>query len=834
MAIAAGSPGTTLAVIIGASRFPLATSIGSNEAFRRSAAGVEGYLLSRRGFGLPVANLLWLFDLDDPADTLDHTLTEWLKAKVPGSEGGAGPARDLILYYVGHGCFAANGSDYALAIRRTREEKPYHSSYQLPSLAHTLKTFAGGLRKYVILDCCFSASAYKEFMATGPLEVVRQRTEAVLPRGEKSVRRGTALLCASGPRVPAKAPGDLQFTMFSGALLEVLSEGRSDQEGDLTLAALGSTARDLIFEMYNDDAVRPEVLSPEQLRGDVAEFPIFPNRAIRSPSPPPLAPPPPPPAWSHDQTIRDWQVRARKKLLAGAAKLAWAVGVTLGPNGREVILDSGSGTPSQTDDTISITDALGAQDKFAKIGAEMVRKVVTEAIAVAGDGGKTAAILALSIYQDSLRSIIAGSNVTAIRHGIDKTVDVVSEHLHEISTRLTSTEEIKRFVAGRVDNDSIIGELLTEALEKVGVKGEIIVQQGSTVKPTLELVQGIQFDSGDWSPYFSNTSGGTACQLDQPYIIICDQKINKFPEMVPILEMAAASKQPLLIIAEEIASDVVAALVVNKLKDPETFRWCAITVRGAGNRRAVLQDIAALTGGPVFGEGLGVALKSLKLPDLGRARVVRVEKASTVIAWGHDKNADAERHIAKLRAQMEQAGSQDDKEKLRERLARINHLAIIGLGAADKAEFVQSADHIEYALRATRMAIADGVVPGGGTALLRCIPAARKAAESLHGDQKIGADVVIRALERPARIISENSGADGATVVAEILSRGEQTPNIGYDTESADFVDMFQANIISPTRVVRAALACSARYVGALLASIPFMLVEDDGHSDSG
>jgi chaperonin GroEL len=519
---------------------------------------------------------------------------------------------------------------------------------------------------------------------------------------------------------------------------------------------------------------------------------------------------------------------ARKKLLAGADKLAHAVGITLGPTGRNVILDKSFGGPTVTKDGVTVSKEIDLPDPFENMGAKLVNAVAQKTSDVAGDGTTTATILALSIYQEGLRSVTAGANPMAVKRGIDKAVDAVVEELQKFTKKLSKKEEMKQVAAISANNDEKIGAMMADAFEKVGKDGVITVEEGKTSETTLEFVEGMQFDKGYVSPYFVTTQDMT-CEFEDALILIYEKKLNNVRDMLPLLERVAQEAKPLLIIAEDVESEALAALVINKLRG--ILQVCAVKAPGFGDRRkAMLGDIAILTGGQFISEDLGLKLENVTIEQLGRAKKVRVEKENTTIINGLGKKQDIEKRINQIRAQMEQTESEYDKEKFSERLAKLTGgVAIIRVGGATEAEMKQTKGRVEDALHATRAAVAEGIVPGGGTALLRCIPAAQGTADKLKGDEKFGAEIVVRALEKPVRIIAENSGVDGAVVADEIQLRSEKSPNIGYNANTGEYVDMFKAGIVDPTKVTRSALVNAASIAGLMLTTeVMITKVEED------
>jgi chaperonin GroEL len=523
---------------------------------------------------------------------------------------------------------------------------------------------------------------------------------------------------------------------------------------------------------------------------------------------------------------------ARKKLLAGADKLAHAVGLTLGPTGRNVILDKSFGGPTVTKDGVTVSKEIDLPDPFENMGAKLVNAVAQKTSDVAGDGTTTATILALSIYQEGLRNITAGANPMAVKRGIDRAVEAVVEALNKMSKnpKKMSREDVEYVASISANNDPKIGKLMADAFEKVGQDGVITVEEGKTSETTLEFVEGMQFDKGYISPYFVTTQEMT-CELEDAYVLIHEKKLANVRDMLPLLEKVAQAAKPLLIIAEDVESEALAALVVNKLRG--ILQVCAVKAPGFGDRRkAMLGDIAVLTGGQFISEDLGLKLENVSLDQLGRAKTVRVEKESTTLVCEPDKKRKEaiEKRIGQIRAQMQQTESEYDKEKFSERLAKLTGgVAIIRVGAATEAEMKQTKGRVEDALHATRAAVADGIVAGGGVALLRCVPAAKKAAEALEGDEKLGADIVARALEKPVRTIAENSGADGAVVADEVRIRGEKSPAVGYNANTGEYVDMFKAGIVDPTKVTRSALQNAASIAGLMLTTeVMVTKIEED------
>jgi chaperonin GroEL len=508
---------------------------------------------------------------------------------------------------------------------------------------------------------------------------------------------------------------------------------------------------------------------------------------------------------------------ARKKLFQGAEKLAKAVGSTLGPTGRNVIIDKSFGGPTVTKDGVTVSKEIDLADPFENMGAKLVNAVAQKTSDVAGDGTTTATILALSVYQEGLRNITSGANPIAVKRGIDKAVDAVIAELEKFTKRLTKKEEMAQVAAISANNDAKIGQLMADAFEKVGKDGVITVEEGKTSETVLDFVEGMQFDKGYISPYFVTNPTEMKCEYEDAYILIYEKKINNVRDLLPLLEKVAQGGKPLLIIAEDVESEALAMLVVNKLRG--LLNICAVKAPGFGDRRkAMLGDIAVLTGGQFISEDLGTKLENVELAQLGRAKLVRVEKENTTIVEGVGKKSDIEKRIGQIRAQMDQTDSEYDKEKFSERLAKLTGgVAIVRVGAATEAEMKQTKGRVEDALHATRAAVAEGIVPGGGTALLRCITVVEETAAKLRGDERLGAEIVARALEKPVRTIAENSGVDGAVVADEVRTRGEKNPNIGYNANTGDYEDMFKAGIVDPTKVTRSALQNAASIAGLML-----------------
>jgi chaperonin GroEL len=505
---------------------------------------------------------------------------------------------------------------------------------------------------------------------------------------------------------------------------------------------------------------------------------------------------------------------ARAKLLKGVEKLAGAVAVTMGPTGRNVIIDKAYGGPTVTKDGVTVSKEVDLEDAFENMGAKLVNEVASKTSDLAGDGTTTATVLARAIFREGTRNVAAGSNPTAVRRGIEKGVAAAVQRLMEMARKVERPEEIAQVGAISANNDRAIGDLLAEALQKVGKDGVITVEEGKTTETTVRFVDGMQFDKGFVSPYFMNKPAELECQLDDALILIHEKKISNLRDLLPLLEKVAQASKPLLIIAEDVDGDALTALVVNKLRG--VLNVCASKAPGFGDRRkAMLGDIATLTGGTLISEDLGLKLESLDLSHLGRAKSVTVDKNETTIVQGAGKQSDVQARVQQLRQQIENTESEYDREKLQERLAKLTGgVAIVSVGAGTEAEMKQKKARVEDALHATRAAVEEGIVPGGGVALLRCREAVEKARAQAKGDEKIGVDIILHALEAPIRQIAENGGIDGAVVADEVA---QKDVNIGYDANKGEYVDMLKAGIIDPVKVVRVALTNAASISGLLL-----------------
>jgi chaperonin GroEL len=517
--------------------------------------------------------------------------------------------------------------------------------------------------------------------------------------------------------------------------------------------------------------------------------------------------------------------QARSRMLRGVEKLADAVAVTMGPTGRNVILQKSFGAPTVTKDGVTVSKEVELEDRFENMGAKMVNEVASKTSDVAGDGTTTATVLARAIFKEGLRNVAAGSNPTAIRRGIERAVQAVVEHLQTLKKPVTSKEEIAQVGSISANNDKFIGSLLAEAMEKVGKDGVITVEEGKTAVTTYEVVEGMQFDKGYLSPYFITRPTEMDCQLDNPLILIHEKKISNVRDLIPLLEKISHSGKPLLIISEDVEGEALAMLVINKLRG--VLNVSAVKAPGFGDRRkAMLGDIAILTGGTLISEELGLKLENLTLDQLGRARQITIDKDHTTIVEGAGKREDIRARVDQLRKQIEATDSDYDREKFQERLAKLSGgVAVVSVGANTEAEMKQTKARVEDALHATRAAAEEGILPGGGVALLRSMEAVDKIRGSARGDEKIGVDIIRKALSAPIRQIADNSGVDGSVVADEVL---QKPVNTGYDANSGKYVDMFKAGIIDPLKVVRTALQ-NAASIAALALTTETMITDFSG-----
>ena len=512
--------------------------------------------------------------------------------------------------------------------------------------------------------------------------------------------------------------------------------------------------------------------------------------------------------------------KARESILKGVDTLADAVKVTLGPKGRNVVLDKAFGSPNITKDGVTVAKEIELEDKFENMGAQMVKEVASKTSDVAGDGTTTATVLAQSIYKEGSKLVAAGVNPMAIKRGIEKAVEVSVDALKKISKPTKDQEEIAQVGTISANNDTTIGNINAEAMNKVGKEGVITVEEAKSMETTLEIVEGMQFDRGYLSPYFVTDPEKMETTLNEPYILLNEKKISNMKDLVPILEQIAKMGKPLLIIAEDVEGEALATLVVNRLRG--TLQCAAVKAPGFGDRRkAMLEDIAILTGGKVISEDLGLKLENITLNDLGTAKTINIDKDNTTLVDGGGSRQDLEGRVKQLRAQIEETTSDYDREKLQERLAKlIGGVAVINVGAATETEMKEKKARVEDALNATRAAVEEGIVPGGGVALVRTLKDLAKM--ELEGEEQNGVRLVMRAVEEPVRQIANNAGAEGSIVVERI--KGEKAA-FGFNAESAEYEDLMKSGIIDPTKVVRFALQ-NAASVAALLLTTEAMVAE--------
>jgi len=503
---------------------------------------------------------------------------------------------------------------------------------------------------------------------------------------------------------------------------------------------------------------------------------------------------------------------AREKMLKGVDTLADAVKVTLGPKGRNVLLEKSWGSPKTTKDGVTVAKEIELEDKFENMGAQMVKEVASKTSDVAGDGTTTATILAQAIYREGSKLVAAGANPMAIKRGIEKSVVAVVEELKKLSKPTKEKLEIAQVGTVSANNDSTIGEIIAEAMEKVGKEGVITVEEAKGMETTLEIVEGMQFDRGYLSPYFVTDPEKMEAHLDEPYILLHEKKISTMKDLVPVLEQIAKMGKPLLIVAEDVEGEALATLVVNKLRG--TLKCAAVKAPGFGDRRkAMLEDIAILTGGQVVSEDLGIKLENITLNDLGTAKRISIDKDNTTIVDGGGSRDALEGRVKQIRVQIEDTTSDYDREKLQERLAKlIGGVAVINVGAATETAMKEKKDRVEDALNATRAAVEEGIVPGGGVAFVRTLKALEKL--ELPGEEQLGVRLVKRALEEPVRQIANNAGFEGSIVVQKVM---EGKGAFGFNAEKGDYEDLMKAGIIDPTKVTRFALQNAASVAGLLM-----------------
>ena len=504
---------------------------------------------------------------------------------------------------------------------------------------------------------------------------------------------------------------------------------------------------------------------------------------------------------------------ARQAVLRGVAKLSRAVTATLGPKGRNVVLDKKFGSPTVTKDGVTVAKEIELEDPYENMGAQMVREVASKTSDAAGDGTTTATVLAEAIYREGLKFVTAGGNPIGIQRGIGKAVEAAVAHLDKIAKKVKDKEEIKQVATVSANWDTTIGEIIADAMDKVGKDGTITVEEAKSIETTLEVVEGMQFDKGYLSPYFVTNAETMEAKLEDAYILIFEKKISSLKDMLPLLEKVAKVGKPMLLIAEDLEGEALATLVVNKLRG--TLNVVAVKAPGFGDRRkAMCEDIAILTGAKFISEDLGIKLETVELSDLGKAKTIVVDKENTTIVEGGGKSSDIQGRVNQIRRQIEETTSDYDREKLQERLAKLaGGVAVINVGAATESEMKEKKARVEDALHATRAAVEEGIVPGGGVALIRCLEAIDKVKGS-NEDERIGVDIVKRAIEFPTRELANNAGVEGSVVVEEVKKR---KGNEGYNVADNTYEDLVKAGVVDPKKVTRTALQNAASIAGLLL-----------------
>ena len=504
---------------------------------------------------------------------------------------------------------------------------------------------------------------------------------------------------------------------------------------------------------------------------------------------------------------------ARQAILRGVAKLSRAVTATLGPKGRNVVLDKKFGSPTVTKDGVTVAKEIELEDPYENMGAQMVREVASKTSDAAGDGTTTATVLAEAIYREGLKYVTAGGNPIGIQRGIGKAVEAAVAHLDKIAKKVKDKEEIKQVATVSANWDTTIGEIIADAMDKVGKDGTITVEEAKSIDTTLEVVEGMQFDKGYLSPYFVTNAETMEAKLEDAYVLIFEKKISSLKDMLPLLEKVAKVGKPMLIIAEEVEGEALATLVVNKLRG--TLNIVAVKAPGFGDRRkAMCEDIAILTGAKFISEDLGIKLETVELSDLGRAKSIVVDKENTTLVEGGGKSSDIQGRVNQIRRQIEETTSDYDREKLQERLAKLaGGVAVINVGAATESEMKEKKARVEDALHATRAAVEEGIVPGGGVALIRCLEAIDKVKGS-NEDERIGVEIVKKAIEFPTRALADNAGEEGSVVVEEVKKR---KGNEGYNVADNSYEDLVKAGVVDPKKVTRTALQNAASIAGLLL-----------------
>ena len=503
---------------------------------------------------------------------------------------------------------------------------------------------------------------------------------------------------------------------------------------------------------------------------------------------------------------------ARRKILRGIEVLSRAVKITLGPKGRHVVIDRKFGSPTVTKDGVTVAKEIELSDPFENMGAQMVKEVASHTSDEAGDGTTTATVLAEAIYKEGLKNVTAGSNPIFLKRGIDKAVEAAVVELARISRKVSDREEIRQVASISANADDTIGGIIADAMDKVGKDGTVTVEEAKTIETTLDVVEGMQFDKGWLSPYFATDTDKMEAVLEDAYVLIYEKKISHLQDLLPLLQSIAKSTKPLLVIAEDIEGEALAALVINRMRG--SLNVCAVKAPGFGDRRkAMLEDIAILTGGKCITEDLGLKLENIGLTDLGRAKRITVGRETTTLISGGGKTADIQGRVKQLRRQIEETTSDYDIEKLQERLAKLaGGIAVVRVGAATEVEMKEKKARVEDALHATRAAVQEGIVAGGGVALLRCVKAIN--ALKLDGDEAIGAQIVRRAVESPIRMLCANAGVEGAVVAAAVMAgKG----NYGYNVATGEYEDLVKAGVVDPTKVTRMALQNAASIAGLLL-----------------
>ena len=524
-----------------------------------------------------------------------------------------------------------------------------------------------------------------------------------------------------------------------------------------------------------------------------------------------------------------YDMKARESMLNGVKTLADAVVVTLGPKGRNVVIDKSWGSPTVTKDGVTVAKEIELDDKFENMGAQMVKEVASKTSDMAGDGTTTATVLARSIYEEGQKLVAAGNNPMAIKRGIGAAVEVVVKELQGLTKPTKDQREIAQVGTISANNDETIGNIIAEAMNKVGKEGVITVEEAKGMETTLEVVEGMQFDRGYLSPYFVTDPEKMVASLEDPFILINEKKVSNMKDLLPVLEQVAKMSKPLVIIAEDVDGEALATLVVNKLRG--TLQVAAVKAPGFGDRRkAMLEDIAILTGGQVVSEDLGIKLENLTVKDLGKAKRISIDKDNTTIVDGAGSRSSLEGRVKQIRAQIDETTSDYDREKLQERLAKlIGGVAVINVGAATETEMKEKKARVEDALNATRAAVEEGIVPGGGVALVRCLEALSKM--RIKADQKLGVKVIMRAIEEPLRQIANNAGAEGSVVIDKVKN---STGSTGYNAETDTYEDLFKAGVIDPTKVVRLALQNAASVASLMLTTQAMIADKPEETQDAG